>query len=346
MDQPTIVQIKNIYYPILAAFGVPANLVTIVILSRGNCGLSKCISVYMVAMATADLLVMLVNVMVISIFTHHFPFIYLLLSYTVVCKLLNYMVCIFLHISVWFTILFTFDRFVAICCGKLKTKYCRVRTANAIITIFTGLVCLENIPFWFAFEAEQQLNNVSWGCRVKLDFTISPIGVAFYWLQSILTPWLPFALTLLFNCLTIRHILLASRARKALRGHSPENQSDPEMQSRRKSIILLFAVSGSFLLLWLTAAVSFLATKITNASHYRGDYTAPAYIATETGYMLMYLSSSTNTCIYAATQTKFRNELKKVLQSPWILIRTLVKWMKDQTRISASVNSAASQLTT
>ncbi|XP_078390048.1 uncharacterized protein LOC144671985 [Cetorhinus maximus] len=59
----TVLQIENIYYPVLAAFGVPANLMTIAILSRGNCDLSKCISLYMAAMAAADLLVMIFNIL-------------------------------------------------------------------------------------------------------------------------------------------------------------------------------------------------------------------------------------------------------------------------------------------
>ncbi|GCB65894.1 hypothetical protein scyTo_0010026 [Scyliorhinus torazame] len=47
MGKVVILLVKDIYYPILAAFGLPANLMTIVILSRGNCGLSKCITAYM-----------------------------------------------------------------------------------------------------------------------------------------------------------------------------------------------------------------------------------------------------------------------------------------------------------
>ncbi|XP_067865932.1 uncharacterized protein [Heterodontus francisci] len=44
-----------------------ANLLTIVILSRGKCGLSKCISRYMVAMTTADLLVLIFDVILYEI---------------------------------------------------------------------------------------------------------------------------------------------------------------------------------------------------------------------------------------------------------------------------------------
>uniref|UniRef100_UPI00398F4C31 probable G-protein coupled receptor 139 n=1 Tax=Pristiophorus japonicus TaxID=55135 RepID=UPI00398F4C31 len=323
MARPTILQFVDIYYPFLAAFGVPANLMTMVILCRGNCGLSKCITVYMVAMATADLLVMLVNVIAYHIFTYYFS--HSFLYYTPICKFVMYFQCITLYVSVWFTVSFTCDRFVAICCEKFKTKYCTVRTAAAVITTLSVLISLQSLPFWFAYESDRIIHNVPSGCRPKVKFFTSPAGAAYYWLESIFIAWLAFALILLFNCLTVRRILMASRARRGLRGHSSENQSDPEMENRRKSIILLFSVSGSFILLWLTSIVSFLSTQLTNTAHYRGDYTAPAYIATETGFMLMYLSSCTNTCIYAATQTKFREELKKVVTSPWTLILILVK---------------------
>ncbi|XP_067835723.1 probable G-protein coupled receptor 139 [Heptranchias perlo] len=323
MSQPTILLIKEIYYPILAAVGVPANLVTIVILSRRNCGLSKCISLYMVAMATADLLVMIINIIVYYIFSYHFPLSFL--SQTPVCKFILYMATVNLDLSVWFTVSFTFDRFVALCCHKFKTRYCTERTAAAVITTFSVLIFLKHIPLLFAFETQQIINKVQWGCRSRVAFFSSPPGEAYVWFQIISIVCLPFTLIALFNSLTIRRILVASRSRRGLRDHSSENQCDPEMENRRKSIILLFTISGSFLLLWLTHIVSFLTTGLLNTTNYRGDRTNPGYIATEAGAMLKHLSSCPNTCIYAATQRKFREELKKMLKSPWTLILRLVR---------------------
>ncbi|XP_067882305.1 probable G-protein coupled receptor 139 [Heterodontus francisci] len=332
MLRPTILEIKEIYYPILAIFGVPANIMTIVIPSRRNCGLSKCISVYMVAMATADLLVMIFNIITYHIFNYYFPQSFL--SYTAVCKSIVYVNCTTVDMSVWFTVSFTFDRFVAICCQNFKTTYCTVRTAAVVIIIVSALIYLENIPFLFAFEQKRIINNVHWGCLASVKFFASPAGKAHFLLQSILVPWIPFAFILLFNCLTIRCILVASSARRGLWGQNSENQRDPEVENRRKSIILLFTVSGSFILLWLTAAVSFLTTRLTNTVHYGGDHGKPAYIATESGYLLMHFSSCTNACIYAATQTKFREDLKKVVKLPFRFILHWIKKMNNQTKAS------------
>ncbi|XP_067837223.1 probable G-protein coupled receptor 139 [Heptranchias perlo] len=323
MGQPTILLIKQIYYPILAAVGVPANLMTIVILSRENCGLSKCISVYMVAMATGDLLVMIINIIVYYIFSYHFPLSFL--SNTPVCRFILYMTVIALDLSVWFTVTFTFDRFVALCWQKFKNKYCNERTAAAVITTVSFLIVLKDIPVFFAFEPHHIINKVQWGCRSRVAFFSSPQGATYVWFHVISLICLPFTLIALFNSLTIRRILVANRKRRGLRGHSSENQCDPEMENRRKSIILLFTVSGSFMLLWLTALVTFVSTGLTNSNYYRGDRTNPGYIATEAGAMLKHLSSCPNTCIYAATQRKFREELKKLLKSPWTLILRLVR---------------------
>ncbi|XP_067864720.1 probable G-protein coupled receptor 139 [Heterodontus francisci] len=330
MVRPILLQVRDIYYPILGAIGVPANLVTIIILSRGNCGPSKCISVYMLAITTADLLVMVINVLTYNVLSYHFPHIFLF--YTVVCKLIMYLQCTSLHLSVWFTVSLTFDRFVAICSQKFKTRYCTVRTAAMVITTIGVLTALGNINNLFRYEPVRTVNNVQLGFRPSQDFYSSPAARTFSWLESILAAWIPFTLIFLFNCMRVSRILASSRACRGLQGYSSKNQSDPEMKNRRKSIILLFTVSGTFMLLWLTCIVTFLIVGL--GIYAQPDYTAPAYIASETGYMLVYLSSFTNTFIYAATQTKFREELKKIMKSPWTIILILVKKMTNGTNSS------------
>ncbi|XP_038656982.1 probable G-protein coupled receptor 139 [Scyliorhinus canicula] len=260
MGQLTILLIKEIYYPILAVVGVPANVMTIVTLTRGNCGLSKCISIYMVAMATGDLLVMIINIMMYHIFSYHFP--HSFLSHTPVCKFILYLTAVSLDLAVWFIVSFTFDRFIIICCQMFKTKYCTERTAALVITMLSILIIIKNIPVLFAYEPEQMINKLFWGCRANLAVVSSPFGTVYKWFYSIWRVWLPFTLIVLFNSLTVGRVLVASRARRRLRGHSSENQSDSEMENRRKSIILLFTISGSFILLWLTAQCEFCNDKI------------------------------------------------------------------------------------
>ncbi|XP_067870084.1 probable G-protein coupled receptor 139 [Heterodontus francisci] len=314
-----------IYYPILAAIGIPANLVVIMILSRGRCGLSKCITYYLVSMAVTDLLLIIISVVLNRIAGIYFPL--SLLSITPVCSLRIALIYTGIDCSVWLTVAFTFDRFVAICCQKLKIKYCTQKTVVRVIGTMSALSCSKNTLLYFIFEPLYVIKDIPWFCNIKLTYYTSPAWTTYDWILIILTPWLPFILILLFNALTVRHILSASRARRRLRAHSnAENQSDPEMKKRRKSIVLLFAISGSFILLHLLYFITILYVRIVNGTYFSGsDFSESTFILEENGYMLQLLSSCINPFIYAGIQRKFREELKNGVKYPLNLIVKLVK---------------------
>ncbi|XP_038668970.1 probable G-protein coupled receptor 139 [Scyliorhinus canicula] len=326
MAVPIILQILFGFYHFLAVVTVPANLVTIVILSRGKCGLGKGVSMYLVSMATADLLVVLFSMVLPTLIPKYVrvPFFF----YTAVCSSNAVLGYAAIDCSVWLTIAFTIDRFVAICCHNLKARYCTQKTAMAVIATVSLVNILRNVPFYFKHQPRGTLGGVPWGCATRPDFFNLPGWVAFFWLHHLLNPLIPYLLILLFNALTVRHIVLANRARRGLRASSQEEKrEDTEMANRRKSIILLFVVSGSFILLWMTKISVFLLMEISN-QHFYPSYNHPIIIADVTGSMLFYLSSCTNTTIYALTQRKVREELKRAVKYPLILIMELVSSFK------------------
>ncbi|XP_067883917.1 probable G-protein coupled receptor 139 [Heterodontus francisci] len=306
--------IQYIYYPILAIFGVPVNLLTIGILSRGKCGLSKCVTRYLVAMAAADLLVIILDLIL-----RHIPIVYqeqfqFLLSISV-CNIHAILLYAATDCSVWFTVSFTFDLFVAICCYKLKCKYCSEKTAAVVLGTVTVLSCLKNIFWYFMLKGQYFLRNIPWFCEVTDDVMFSRVWTAIEFLQNILTPGIPFMLILLLNTLTVRHILVSSRGRRRLRAHNRgESHRDPEMENRRKSIILLFVISGNFILLWAVLIVWSTWKRMRDMGYV--FVFLPAFLR-ELGFMLQLLSCCTNTMIYAVTQTHFRQQLKNVLKYPF-----------------------------
>uniref|UniRef100_UPI00398EB083 probable G-protein coupled receptor 139 n=1 Tax=Pristiophorus japonicus TaxID=55135 RepID=UPI00398EB083 len=316
---PTLADVEVIYCPVLGAIGVPINLLAIVILSQGKCGLSKCVTRYLVAMAVADLLVVITDV-ILRWLIIYFPVSFL--DITSVCRLVTVFIFVATVSSVWLTVAFTFDRFVAICCQKLKTKYCTGRTAAVVVGAVTVLSCLESAPWFFKFEARYIFNNLEWFCITKPEYYSSIFWAAFEIFHRLLTPLVPFLLILLLNTLTVRHILLASRARRRLREDSDgESPSDPEMDKRRKSIVLLFTISGSFIVLWMTYVTCFIYQRIAFMSN---SYT-PSPAAGTIGYLLQLLSSCTNTCIYTVTQSQFREQLKKIVKYPFTVILRSIK---------------------
>uniref|UniRef100_UPI00398E94AF probable G-protein coupled receptor 139 n=1 Tax=Pristiophorus japonicus TaxID=55135 RepID=UPI00398E94AF len=304
---------QRICYMIIAIIGVPVNLVAIVILSRGKCGLSTCTTRYLVAMAAADLLVVVIEIILRRISRYYFPESFL--DITSVCRVIYVLMRVATNCSVWFTVTFSFDRFVAICCQKLKTKYCTGRTAAVVLATSCILLSLKNVPFYFALRSGKKIDNVPWGCYTIPGYYTEPGWVGFDWFDKVLTPLLPFAVILLLNALTVRHILVASRVRKGLRGESKgEKGSDPEMESRRKSVILLFTISGSFILLWLVTVMEFLYYNIAGTSPV--DYNYSLFTFRQVGFILQNLSCCTNTFIYGVTQSKFREQLKSAVKYP------------------------------
>ncbi|XP_062895871.1 probable G-protein coupled receptor 139 [Mobula hypostoma] len=249
--------VQKILRELIVVFGVPVNLPAIVTLSGGKCGLSPCTTRYLVTMATADLLTVVIEVLVRQVIKHYF--LWNFLRITAVCRVVEVLRFTATYCSVWFTVMFTFDRFVGICCQKLRTKYCTGKTASVVLTTTGVLSFLKIVPRYFLWEPREIIDNVPWCCKLT-DNTFTDTGwVVYDWLDIVLNPFIPFAGILQLNALTVRHILVASRVRKGLRGQSKsENRGDPETESRRRSVVLLFTFSGSFIPLWMTHVVNFM----------------------------------------------------------------------------------------
>ncbi|XP_062895726.1 probable G-protein coupled receptor 139 [Mobula hypostoma] len=308
---------------LLFCVSLPANLLAVVILSRGKCDLSRCVTRYLVGMAAADLLVVISHPLLTWTAWIYFPQSFLFI--TPVCRLGVWLVFASTVTSVWLTVAFTLDRFVAICYEKLKTKYCTERTASVVIGTVSVLACLECVPWVFTYGPLVIIDGVPWYCVYTTSYKKSPSWAAFAMLHRLLTPCVPFFLILLFNIRTVRQILAASRARRRLRGQkSGENDKDQEMENRRKSIVLLFSITGSFILLWITRQVFYMHQRI-SMTFVSYSVTDPRYITEEASGMLQILSSCTNTLIYALTQSKFREELWNMLKFPFNQILKLIK---------------------
>ncbi|XP_067882470.1 probable G-protein coupled receptor 139 [Heterodontus francisci] len=272
-------------------------------------------------MVVTDLFVIITEVVLFRISYEFYPG--SLLSITPVCSIIAVLTRASRDSSVWLTITLSFDRFVAICCQKQKRKYCTKNTASVVIATTCILLSLKSIVWYFIYKPQEIIDNVPGFCDLKPSYFTEPGWVAFDWFDTVLTPMLPFALILLLNALTVRHILVANRVREGLRGQTKgENHIDPEMEGRRKSVILLFTISGCFILLWLTYVTEFLYYNIAGTTLLDDNHSLNTFA--RVGFMLQNLSSCTNTFIYGVTQSKFREQFKSIVKHPIILITKLI----------------------
>ncbi|XP_078287116.1 putative G-protein coupled receptor 139 [Rhinoraja longicauda] len=258
-------------------------------------------------MAAADLMVVAVAVVVEQINNIYLFANFLLI--TPICAIALVVRMAAMDCSVWLTVAFTSDRCIAICCQNLRKQYCTERTATALIVTVGSLSCLRCIPFFFVVEPYVIIDHVPWRCVVTAEYFSSSLWKAYELMDSIITPLLPICLILLFNAVTIQHIIASNKVRRGLLNMG-ENEKDSEMENRRKSMILLFALSANFILLWMPYVVHSMNWQTPNYSYTDKYLSTPMYIAQQFAFMLRLLSTCTNTCIYGLTQKKFREELK------------------------------------
>ncbi|XP_062890828.1 uncharacterized protein LOC134338714 [Mobula hypostoma] len=284
------------------------NLMAIAILTRRKCGLTKCITIYLVGMATADLLGVIIAVVLEQINNIYVYARFLLI--TPICAVTHVLRLAIMDCSVWLTVAFTFDRCIAICSQRLRERYCTERTANVVIVIVCVGSCARYAPCYNSVEPYIIVDNVPWRCIGSAEYFTSAVWKAYQMFNTITTPLLPIGLIVLFNAITIRHIIMANRIRRELR-QSSDNRKDPEVENRRYSMILLFALSGNFILLWIPFVVYTMNWKIQNYYYTDRYFSNRTYIMQQFGFMLQFLCTCTNTCIYTMSQRKFREELKK-----------------------------------
>ncbi|XP_072341547.1 probable G-protein coupled receptor 139 [Scyliorhinus torazame] len=285
----------------------------ILVLFREKCGLSSCSTRYLLAMASGDLMFIIIEIVLWQLRFYYYPQCFLKL--TPVCSVVSAFREAAVDLSVWFTVMFTFDRFVAICSHKLKATYCTNKTAVTVLATTTILFCFKNVPVYFKFEPRKIIDNVPWGCYVKKDYITDPRWRGFAVFSMVLTPMIPITLILILNALIFRRILMGSRARNSFKDQNKgDKEIDPEIESRKTTIILLFSISISFVILWSLYVLYLL--KVIKPLLDVADH----YTFLSVAYMLRNLSCCTNTFIYVVVQPKFREELKRMLKYPFTLI--------------------------
>ncbi|XP_069798540.1 probable G-protein coupled receptor 139 [Narcine bancroftii] len=235
------------------------------------------------------------------------------LLFTPICTLTLVLRFVAMDCSVWLTVAFTFDRYVAICGVRFRERYCTKRTATVVMVIVTIWGCMRYVPYAFAIKPLVLIDNLPWRCVTKAEYSTSSFWRIYTVFISVTTPLVPIGLIVLFNALTVRHVVAANEIRRGIR-KSIVKETDLEAVNRRKSMNLLYFLSANFILLWIPYVV-FQSKWQTQNYFYTDRYlNNPTYILQQCAFMLQFLSTCTNTCIYTLSQRRFREELKMVVK--------------------------------
>ncbi|XP_035511820.1 probable G-protein coupled receptor 139 [Morone saxatilis] len=300
-----MVTLQEVFYPALAAVGIPSNTITFLIILRRNCMLSRSSTFYLMAISVADNLVLIfIVVLELSVKYHQQePF----WSYEPWCNLRDIFNYGAYNASTWLVVVFTVERFIAIHTWKMKTKICTPRCAAWTITAVFLFSHIFAIPYYWSNASVYADNQTR--CIYKPEAPSHFIH-ALVWCQTVQAYVLPFLIILTLNGLTLRLISHCNRVHITADLTSRVNKVMPLLRSRkRKSVVLLVTVSMSFMLLSVTRAITQIILRTTHMYTLdRNDYNLQINIAADIGTMLSLSNAAANMYLYVCTQSKFRQE--------------------------------------
>ncbi|KAF7653693.1 hypothetical protein LDENG_00079610 [Lucifuga dentata] len=310
-----MVTLQEVFYPTLAAVGIPSNTITFLIIWRRNCMLSRSSTFYLMAISVADNLVLFFIVVLELTLKYHQqePF----WSHEPWCSLRDIFNYGAHNASAWLVVVFTVERFVAIHTWKIKSKVCTPRCAAWTILAVFLLSHVFAIPHYWANVSVNRNNQTR--CIYKpgapSQFIHALVG-----LQTLQAYILPFLIILTLNGLTLRLISRSNRVHITTDLTSRVNKIMPLLRSRkRKSVVLLVTVSMSFVLLSVTRAITQIILRTTHMyTMDRNDYNHQINIAADIGTMLSLSNAAANMYLYVCTQSRFHQEcLACVRQTPF-----------------------------
>ncbi|XP_078692864.1 putative G-protein coupled receptor 139 [Branchiostoma floridae x Branchiostoma belcheri] len=199
---------NHVYFTVLAAFGLPTNILTIWILMQRRKRPSERKStstLYLSALAVADSLVLIFIVIIERV-------IYGLIlgsrvSFGLFCPWLIWLDYGAHNASIWIIVAYTTERFVAVHFPIWRHRVCKPSTAKATISIVFALSYLFALPHFFSEESKTFMsgNTTYFVCDLREDIS-AEYRLTLIWGQSTLSFFLPFLFIIVQNGLIIHRL--------------------------------------------------------------------------------------------------------------------------------------------
>ncbi|UJR36222.1 hypothetical protein I4U23_028954 [Adineta vaga] len=258
--------VKNWLWPIITFFGVTGNILVIIVLTKRRMIMSSTNN-YLVALAIVDIAYLLLTLILNT--SQNPCFIGTTLSdvISIICRPIADFSS---NTSVWLTVTFTVERWVAITYPLQSRTWCTVSRARRIIisVIFAALIC--TLPSVFEMklvrvtETQNATNsNETSVMKSRLQAKPTALGSSSLYHQiyfnfvTFAIVWIPLLLLVIFNTILIIYVHRSKQEEQQnnegikLRRHNRGNQSE-----QRKTTIMLIAVVIVFTVCQIPQAIS------------------------------------------------------------------------------------------
>ncbi|KAK1164936.1 UNVERIFIED_CONTAM: hypothetical protein FKN15_013387 [Acipenser sinensis] len=273
-----------IYYSALLCLGLPANILTVIILSQLVSRRQKSSYNYLLALAAADILVLFLIVFVDFLLE---DFVLRRPLPPTLDKVMQILEFSSIHTSIWITVPLTIDRYIAVCHPlKYHTVSYPARTRKVIVTVYFTCL-LTSVPyFWWPDLWQEKYNSTS-------------VHQILVWAHCVTVYLVPCSIFFVLNSIII-HKLQRRRSCFRLRGYSTG-----------KTTAILLTITTIFAILWAPRVVMIL-------YHL---YVSPignprlVHLVTDVANMLALLNTGINFFLYCFISKRFRGMAAAMLRA-------------------------------
>ncbi|CAF1255043.1 unnamed protein product [Rotaria sp. Silwood1] len=301
--------VKNWLWPIITFFGVTGNILAIIVLTKRRMIMSSTNN-YLVALALVDIAYLLLTLIINTLQNPCFTDTSLSEIVLTICRPIADFSS---NTSVWLTVTFTVERWVAITYPLKSRTWCTVYRARKIIlsVICASLICTLPSAFEMKLERIIEIKNISnsiiYTNYIKAKPTVLGSSSLYHQIYfnfvTFAIIWIPLVLLVIFNTILIHYVRRSKLNQQPndtgfqLRRHSRGNHSE-----QRKTTIMLIAVVIVFTICQIPQAIS-----LTVQSFFP--------ILAQTSKVLIYnnfancfvaINASTNFLLYCCFSDRFR----------------------------------------
>ncbi|KAL8558814.1 hypothetical protein ACOMHN_046396 [Nucella lapillus] len=218
--------------PVLFSFGVPGNLMTLLVLTRSAFRSNACCK-YLAALALCDTLVLLLY----FCFSFVDIFVYKLLSSDVVCKLYYFSFFTSAHLSAWLLVAVTMQRCLVVCRPMASRIVTSKRCTVCIIGGLTAASVTLNLHQLVIREVVWSDDTKTSVCHVQGPEREMFVRNVWPWLDATAYCFFPSLSVLILNILIFRALKKAAVFRKSLQCHRLRGQAKcvPSIKNRVKA---------------------------------------------------------------------------------------------------------------
>ncbi|CAL8068526.1 unnamed protein product [Orchesella dallaii] len=251
--------VQYVFFPIVVLIGVIGNSVTIYVFTRKPMPSST--NVYLTALAVADIVYLIFS---FSMSWRHFTFMNTVWLYWWYSPVGLWITDASSSASVWLTVSFTVERYIAVCHPIKRKIYCTEE--RALYVSFTVYVISFALTASTAFEwrAIVATNEISAGNETIYNLEITDFGnnstyrVFYHWFTTIIFVIIPFLTLAIFNYFLIQGVRRSRNERMSLTNEEMASASRLE----NRITVILIAVVILFLFCQMPTAIVLIYTSI------------------------------------------------------------------------------------